>query len=243
MHDDGYFDEQFAARYDEISSEMFKPVILDPTIDFLANLADGGAALEFASGTGRVAIPLSERGLAVSGIDISKAMTSQLRSKAGGSDVEVTIGDFSNQRVDGEFALVFLVFNTIMNLTSQDDQIACFENAAAHLVSGGHFVIEVSVPKLQNVPAGETFRTYRVEDSRMDFDEYSVADQGLISHHFMNVDGAWEKLSIPFRYVWPSELDLMARLAGLESVDRWGGWSRQPFTDSSEKLVAVWKKP
>lgn len=242
MHDDGYFDERFASRYDEISSSMFDPAVLDPTVEFLAELSGGGKVLEFASGTGRVALPLSERGYSVSGVDISAAMTDRLKAKPGGENVDVTIGDFSSTRVEGEFSLVFLVFNTIMNLTSQDAQVACFQNAAEHLISGGHFVIEVSVPKLQRVPAGETYRTYRVEDSRMDFDEYSFADQGLISHHFMKVDDEWEKLSVPFRYVWPSELDLMARLAGLEIAGRWADWSREPFGDDSEKLIAAWRK-
>jgi len=242
MHDDGYFDERFASRYDEMSSSMFKPEILDPTVEFLADLAQQGSVLEFASGTGRVAIPLSERGLSVSGIDISKAMTDRLKLKSGGGQVDVTIGDFATTQVAGDFSLVFLVFNTIMNLTSQDSQIACFQNAADHLTPGGHFVIEVSVPNIRQVPRGEKIRAYRVEDSKMDFDEYSFADQGLISHHFIKVDGAWEKLSVPFRYVWPSELDLMAKMAGLEPVDRWSSWSKDPFGDSSEKLIAVWRK-
>lgn len=242
MHDDGYFDERFASRYDEMSASMFRPEILDPTVEFLADLAQQGSILEFASGTGRVAIPLSNRGLSVAGIDISKAMTDRLKLKSGGEEVDVTIGDFSTTRVAGEFSLVFLVFNTIMNLTTQESQITCFQNAADHLNPGGNFVIEVSVPNIRHVPPGERYRAYRVEDSKMDFDEYSFADQGLISHHFIEAGGVWEQLSVPFRYVWPSELDLMAKMADLEPVDRWSSWSKDPFDDSAEKLIAVWRK-
>ncbi len=237
---DGYFDEPVAARYDE--SSAFAPEIVDPTVDFLANLAADGPALEFGIGTGRIAIPLAERGVPVHGIDLSAAMTERLHAKPGGERIDVEIGDFASTTVEGSFALVYLVFNTIQNLTTQEAQLGCFRNAAAHLQPGGHFVIEVGIPELQQLPPGETVHTYRLEETRMDFDEYDVANQGLISHHFRLEDGQWERWSVPFRYVWPSELDLMAELAGLYPHERWSGWNREPFTSDSHKLVAVWEK-
>ena len=243
MSDDGYFDERVAARYDESSAEMFDPEVVDPAVDFLAELAGSGRALELGIGTGRIALPLAQRGVPVHGIELSKAMAAKLRAKPGGEDIDVTIGDFATTTVDGTFSVAYLVFNTILNLTTQAAQVACFQNVAAHLEPGGCFVIEVGVPRLQGLPPGETFRVFHVSENRWGFDEYDVANQGLISHHFEIVDGRAERLSIPFRYAWPSELDLMAQLAGMRLRERWSGWKREPFTSDSDKHVSVWEKP
>jgi SAM-dependent methyltransferase len=244
VHDDGHFDERVAASYDETSATMFDPAVVDPAVDLLAELADGGRALEFAIGTGRIGLPLSQRGVDVHGIDLSEAMVARLRAKPGGDAIPVTIGDIATTRVEGSFSLVYLVYNTISNLTSQASQVACFQNAAAHLVPGGRFVIEVSVPDLRGLPHGEVFRVFDVgADGHWGIDEYDVATQGLISHHLWIEDDHVERFSAPFRYVWPSELDLMARIAGMTLRDRWDGWSRHPFTNDSRSHVSVWETP
>jgi len=237
-----YFGEQVAARYDDAQGEMFQAAAIDPVVDFLADLAGDGAALELGIGTGRIALPLAQRGIRVHGIDLSEAMIARLRAKPGGEEIGVTIGDFATTRVVGTFSLAYLVFNTIMNLTTQDLQVACFQNVAAHLEPRGCFVIEVELPDLQRLPFGETIRPFHVSETRLGFDEYDVVNQGLVSHHYRAVDGKFEKWSIPFRYVWPSELDLMARLAGMTLHERWSGWQREPFTSESTKHVAVWQK-
>jgi len=243
VHDDGYFDERVAARYDDDAAALFGTEATDPVIDFLTDLAGNGRVLELGIGTGRIALPLAQRGVPVHGIDLSEAMVAMLRAKAGGEDIGVTIGDFATTTVDGSFSLAYLVFNTIMNLTTQEAQVACFRNVAAHLQPGGCFVIEVGVPQLQRLPPGETIRAFHVSDRYWGFDEYEVAAQGLTSHHFSIRNGSVDRLSIPFRYVWPSELDLMAQLAGMRLRERWGGWRREPFTNDSEKHVSVWEKP
>jgi SAM-dependent methyltransferase len=237
-----YFDEPQAARYDDGSATMFAPEVLEPTVDFLAELAGDGAALELGIGTGRVALPLSRRGVPVSGIDLSPAMVSRLKAKPGGDAIDVAIGDFATATAAGTFRLAYLVFNTIGNLTTQDDQVACFQNAADHLESGGRFVIEVGVPDLQRLPRGERFRPFAVTQTRLGFDEYDVVNQGLISHHYKLEDGRLEVFSIPFRYVWPSELDLMARMAGMTLRERWASWTREPFTSTSDSHISVWEK-
>jgi SAM-dependent methyltransferase len=241
--DDGYFDERIAARYDESSAEMFDPAAVDPVVDFLVEVAGGGPALELGIGTGRIALPLRERGVEVHGIELSRAMAARLRAKPGGEDIAVTIGDFATTRVKGSFTLAYLVYNTIMNLTSQEDQVACFRNVAAHLEPGGRFVIEVMVPELRRLPPGETFRVFEAGEKHWGIDEYDVAGQGLVSHHLEIVDGRLERFSMPFRYVWPSELDLMAELAGMKLTERWGGWKRESFTSDSRNHVSVWDKP
>jgi SAM-dependent methyltransferase len=179
----------------------------------------------------------------VHGIDLSEAMVARLRAKPGAERVGVTVGDFATTTVEGSFSVAYLVFNTINNLTSQDEQVACFQNVAAHLGPGGCFVIEVGVPALQRLPPGETVRAFTVSATRLGFDEYDVASQGLISHHYTVVDGELEVVSMPFRYVWPAELDLMARLAGMRLRERWSGWTREPFTSDSDSHVSVWEKP
>src|SRR5688572_12043085 len=237
-----YFGERVAARYDETSADMFEEAEVEPVVDFLAELATDGPALELGIGTGRIALPLSRRGIRVHGIDLSEAIVARLRAKPGAEQIGVTIGDFATTTVDGRFSLAYLVFNTIGNLTTQDEQVACFQNVAAHLEPGGCFVIEVGVPALQRLPPGETVRAFNVSATRLGFDEYDVVSQGLISHHYTVVDGRLDVLSIPFRYVWPSELDLMARVAGMKLRERWSGWKREPFTSDSTKHVSVWEK-
>jgi SAM-dependent methyltransferase len=240
---DGYFDERVAARYDESDPEMFAPQVVEPVVDFLAAIAGNGPVLELGIGTGRIALPLARRGVQVHGIELSRAMVARLREKPGGEDIEVTIGDFSTTTVEGSFSLAYLVFNTIMNLTSQAAQVACFRNVAAHLEPGAAFVIEVGVPALRRLPAGESFHVFHGGDDSWGIDEYDVASQGLTSHHIGVVDGRLESTSIPFRYVWPSELDLMAQLAGMTLRERWSGWKREPFTNDSRQHVSVWEKP
>jgi len=241
--EDGYFDERVAARYDESSGEMFDPAVVEPVVDFLAALAGSGRALELGIGTGRIALPLSQRGVPVHGIELSKAMAGRLREKPGGEDIGVTIGDFATAAVEGTFSVAYLVFNTIMNLTTQAAQVACFRNIAAQLEPGGCFVIEVGVPSLRRLPPGETFHAFHVSETHWGIDEFDVARQGLISHHFELVDGSIERFSVPFRYVWPAELDLMAELAGMRLRERWSGWKREPFTSESTKHVSAWEKP
>jgi len=241
--DDGYFNAQVAARYDESSADMFDPKIVDPVVDFLVELAGNGRALELGVGTGRIALPLAQRGVPVHGIELSKAMVARLRAKPGGQDIDVTIGDFATNSVEGTFTVAYLVFNTIMNLTTQSAQVACFRNVAAHLDPGGCFVVEVGVPGLRHLPPGETLHAFHVSEIRWGIDEYDVRTQGLTSHHFELVGGKLERFSAPFRYVWPSELDLMAQLAGMTLRERWEGWKREPFTSDSEKHISVWQKP
>jgi SAM-dependent methyltransferase len=237
-----HFGEPVAARYDESSADLFEPAVVDPVVDFLADLAGRGAALELGIGTGRIALPLARRGVRVHGIDLSGAMVARLRAKPGAEQIAVTIGDFATTTVDGRFSVAYLVFNTIMNLTTQDEQVACFQNVAAHLEDGGCFVIEVGVPALQRLPPGDTVRAFDVTPTHLGFDEYEIASQGLISHHYSAVDGKLEVVSMPFRYVWPSELDLMARLAGMTLRERWSGWQREPFTSDSTSHVSVWER-
>jgi SAM-dependent methyltransferase len=245
VHDDGYFGERVAARYDQSgeTSGMFDSAVIDPVVDLLVELAAGGRALELGIGTGRIALPLAQRGVPVHGIELSQAMAARLRAKPGGDEIGITIGDFATTTVEGTFSVAYLVFNTIMNLTTQAGQVACFRNVAAHLAPGGCFVIEVGVPDLQRLPPGETVRPFHVSETRWGFDEYDVANQGLISHHLEIVDGRAERNSVPFRYAWPAELDLMAQLAGMSLRDRWAGWKREPFTSDSRTHVSVWETP
>ena len=241
--EDGYFDEPVAAQYDESYPEMFSPERVDPVVALLVELAGEGRALELAIGTGRIAVPLAQRGVQVHGIELSQAMAARLRQKPGAEEIGVTIGDFTSTKVDGTFAVAYLVFNTIQNVLTQAEQVAAFRNAADHLEPGGCFVIEVMVPDLQRLPPGETSRPFDLSADHVGLDEYDLARQGLRSHHFSLVDGTWRYLSMPFRYVWPSELDLMAELAGMRLRDRWADWNREPFTSESRKHVSVWEKP
>jgi hypothetical protein len=238
-----HFGERVAARYDDSDAEMFEPEAIDPVVEFLAALAGCGPALELGIGTGRIALPLTRRGVRVHGIDLSSAMVARLKAKPGAEAIGITIGDFATTTVEETFSVAYLVFNTIMNLTTADEQIACFRNVAGHLEPGGCFVIEVGIPALQRLPPGETVRAFQVSGTRLGFDEYDLASQRLISHHYSIVDGELDVVSIPFRYVWPSELDLMARIAGMTLRERWSGWRREPFTSESTKHVSVWQRP
>jgi SAM-dependent methyltransferase len=240
---EGFFGERVASHYDERSAPMSAPEVVGPVVDMLAGFAGDGGALEFGIGTGRIAIPLAERGVRVAGIDSSDAMLSRLRAKPETADIEAVLGDFASARVDGEFDLVFLIFNTISNLTSQDAQVACFQNAAAHLRSGGRFVIENNVPALQSLPPGQTVLPFRADPEGFSFDVYDVVTQRFSSQHFYIVDGKVEAFPVEFRYAWPAELDLMARLAGMRLEDRWAGWKREPFTSVSSGHVSVYEKP
>jgi SAM-dependent methyltransferase len=240
---DGIFGESVAATYDDEEHEMFRPAAIDPAVDLLARLADGGAALELAIGTGRIALPLARRGVPVHGIDMSRAMVARLRAKPGGADIPVTIGDFATTRVDGSFSVVYLVFNTIMNLTTQQAQVDCFANAAAHLAPGGCFVVEVMVPDLRRLPPGQDAVPFQTGPDRWAFDRYDVATQAMSSNYVDFTGGQAQFSTFPFRYVWPSELDLMAQLAGMRLRDRWADWSGQPFISESRSHVSVWRKP
>jgi hypothetical protein len=241
--DEGFFGADVAAGYDAGSAGMFDPAVLGPAVELLAELAGDGAALEFAIGTGRVALPLVERGVKVAGIDNSEAMLEHLRQKPGADNVDAELGDMAKTRVEGEFSLVYLVFNTIFNLTSQDGQVACFENAAAHLRTGGRFVIEARVPELQRLPLGQTVLPWRADPDGMSFYVYDTATQKLSGRHYDFVDGRVVSRPIEMRYAWPAELDLMARIAGLTLQDRYANWDREPFTHLSPSHVSIYHKP
>ncbi len=222
---------------------MFDPDVLGPTVDLLAELAGNGAALEFAVGTGRVALPLAARGVPVSGIELSIPMVERLRTKDDAQRIKVTVGDMAKTRVDGRFRLVYLVFNTIGNLTTQDQQVGCFVNAADHLEPGGYFLIEVGVPDLRRLPPGEDARVFAHAPGYVGYDRYTdFVSQQAMSHHFTADGSGAREFKTPFRYVWPSELDLMAKLAGMSLRDRWASWDRSPFTGDSRSHVSVWEK-
>ena len=227
-----YFAGRVAQRYDADTADM--PI--EPVVDFLVELAGDGAALEFGIGTGRIARPLSQRGIQVAGIDLSTDMVAQLRAKPGADAIEVAIGDYATTRVDGTFSLVYIVFNSISNQTTQDGQVATFENAAAHLAPGGCFVVEVGIP------ARPRLSVFDLSDTHVGVDEYDPATQRLVSHHFTLDEGKWERVSMPFRSASPGEFDLMAQLAGMNLRDRFADWSREPFTAQSTKHVSVWEK-
>jgi SAM-dependent methyltransferase len=224
-----WFAGDVATRYDESTAGM--PV--EPVVDFLLPLASGGA-LELAIGTGRIAVPLAERGVRVAGIDFSPDMVAQLRQKT--DEIPVAIGDMTTTLVEGTFSLVYIVFNSINNVTTQDGQVAVFANAVAHLPPGGCFVVEVGVPNTQRL------EVFDLSDTHVGVDELDFDTQRLVSHHFSLVEGEWRRLSMPFRSVSPAELDLMARLAGMELRERWADWDRSPFTAESKKHVSVWEK-
>ena len=239
---EGFFGEPVASVYDDDESPMFDPVAVAVSVDLLEERAGGGRALELGIGTGRIALPLAARGVPVVGIDDSEAMVARLRAKPGGDAIEVAIGDFSTTRVDGEFSLVYLVFNTIFNLVTQEAQIACFENAAAHLTSGGRFVIETHVPDLQRLPLGQTIIPFRADPAGVSFDVYDVVTQRFSSQHFHFTEAGVRATPVELRYAWPAELDLMARIAGLTLEHRFGGWQGEPFTSLSRAHVSVYAK-
>ena len=240
---DGYFGEPAAASYDDPSDRMFQPAAIDPAVSLLAELAGSGRALELAIGTGRIGLPLSRLGIPVHGIELSRAMLARLRAKPGGEAISVTIGDMTTTRLEGTFTVAYLVYNTINNLTSQQAQVACFRNVAGHLAPGGCFVIETNVPQLRQLPPGQDILGYRAGPGRIVSYRFNHATQQYRGHYVEFSGGTGEYRRIPFRYVWPAELDLMAQLAGLRLRDRWADWNREPFTSDSRSHVSVWQKP
>jgi SAM-dependent methyltransferase len=236
-----HFDERVAARYETYWPELFQPEAIDPVVSFLADLAGDGGALELGIGTGRLALPLSRRGVRVHGIELSPAMVARLRAQPGADAIGITIGDFAATTVSGTFRLAYLVRNTVTNLTSQDEQAECFRTVAAQLEPGGCFVIENYIPQLQRLPPGETTRVFTATPSHLGFEQYDLAAQIAVSHHWWLIDGQLETFSSPHRYLWPSELDLMAKIAGMTLRERWSGWKREPFTSDSTMHISVWE--
>ncbi|KEQ04809.1 class I SAM-dependent methyltransferase [Pseudorhizobium pelagicum] len=241
MSDDGYFSEAVAKTYDEVHGRL-DPALIHQTVEVLYQLAEGKAVLEFAIGTGRIALPLCERGCPVTGVELSRSMVAELTKKKAASGIDVHIGDMTTTRVEGKFSLVFLVFNTIDNLTTQEAQIACFRNAAEHLQPGGRFLIETQVPPIQTLPFGESLSAFACSPRHMGVDDIDIATQCYTSNHVWIDGDRMTSLTIPFRYVWPSELDLMAKLAGLELEHRWSDWGKSPFDRLSKSHISVWRK-
>jgi SAM-dependent methyltransferase len=237
------WDEETAASYDSNSAEKFAPEVLGPTVDFLARLAGSGAALELAIGTGRVGIALAGRGVPVTGIELSAPMVAQLRRKVDEASLPVVVGDMATTTAPGEFSLVYLVWNSISNLRTQQEQVECFRNAARHLRSGGRFVIELWVPPVRRLPPGQQAVPMSVEEGHLVFDTYDLTTQACTSHHYWReADGSTRYGSGSFRYIWPAECDLMAQLAGMELEERVADWDGSPFTSDSESHVSVWRK-
>lgn len=238
------WDEETARRYDDEAAERSTPEVLGPTVAFLRELAGTGSALEFAIGTGRVAIPLAAAGVAVSGIELSEPMVRRLREKVDEATIPVVLGDMATASVPGSFSLVYLVFNSISNLRTQDEQVECFRNAARHLVPGGRFVLELGVPPLRRLPPGQLAAPFDVSERHLGFDTYDLVTQGLQSHHYWRrPDGSVRGGFGSYRYIWPAECDLMARLAGLDLERRVADWDGSPFTSDSENHVSVWRRP
>jgi SAM-dependent methyltransferase len=238
------WDEEAAARYDESSAEMFAPEVVGPAVDFLARLAGSGPALEFAVGTGRVAIPLAARGIRVTGIELSRPMVDQLRRKVAANALPVVVGDMATTTVPGEFSLVYVVWNSIGNLRTQEEQVQCFRNAARHLAPGGRFVIELWVPGIRRLPPGQTAVPFHVGDRHVGFDTYDLTTQRGTSHHYSRQDDGSVRYGYSnFRYIWPAECDLMAQLASLVLEQRTADWTGSPFTSDSGSHVSVWRKP
>ncbi|MEP2705016.1 MAG: methyltransferase domain-containing protein [Roseibium sp.] len=241
MGGDGYFGDEVAQTYDQDHSGTGASLI-EQTVDCLVELSEDGNILEFAIGTGRIALPLVGKGANVKGIELSRAMVQKLREKEVGKPLEVVIGNMTSAQVSGDFSLVFLVFNTIDNLTTQESQISCFENAARHLETNGRFLIETQIPPLQRLPFGETKLAFASNDKHFGVDEFDIATQNYSSNHVWMKGEHHQYLSIPFRYTWPAELDLMARIAGFDFEYRWSDWDRSTFDRLSSKHISVWKK-
>lgn len=244
MRQEEIWDVDAAQRYDTPGTGMFAPEVLVPTVDRLVELAGNGRVLEFAIGTGRVAVPLAERGVPVTGIELSRPMIDQLRTKVGEERIPVVVGDMATARAPGEYALVYLVFNTISNLLTQAEQVACFRNAARHLTPGGRFVIELWVPELRRLPPGQQATVWRSEPDYIALDTYDVLQQHAVSHHFhFGNDKQARLFRSPHRYIWPAELDLMAQLAGFELESRHADWAGTEFTAESRSHVSVYRIP
>ncbi|MCX4386833.1 class I SAM-dependent methyltransferase [Micromonospora peucetia] len=244
MRQEKLWDADTARRYDTPGTGMFAPEVLEPTVDRLTELAAGGAALEFAVGTGRVAVPLAARGVPVTGIELSRPMVERLRTKVDEATVPVVIGDMATSTVPGEFSLVYLVYNTISNLLTQARQVTCFRNAARHLAPGGRFVIELWVPELRKLPPGQQATVWSSEPGYIGLDTYDVLHQQVVSHHFQFDESTQARLfRSPHRYIWPAELDLMAQLAGFELETRHADWAGAEFTADSRSHVSVYRLP
>ena len=238
------WDEETAAEYDEDAAAMFAPEVVEPAVELLARLAGSGRALELAIGTGRIGIPLVRRGVPVTGIELSAPMVAELRAKIGEDELPVVVGDMATTQVPGEFSLVYLVWNSLSNLTAQQEQVACFRNAAQHLEPGGRFVIELLVPPLRRLPPGQVAVPFDVSEAHTGFDTFDLVTQRCESHHYtQQPDGSVRYDVGHFRYLWPAECDLMAQLAGMELESRAEDWSGRPFTSESEQHVSVWRKP
>jgi len=240
---ESHFDEWIARRYEILWPELFDPAVVDPVVDFLAHLAGTGPALELGIGTGRIGLPLSRRGVRVHGIELSPAMVVQLQMQPGASEIDVTVGDFATVKAGGPFRLVYLLRNTITNLTTQDEQVEAFRNVAAQLQPGGCFVVENYIPELRRLPPGESTHVFTATPTHLGYEEYDVATQIAVSHHYWVIDGQLKTFSSPHRYVWPAELDLMARFAGMTFRERWSSWNREAFTSESRSHISVWEKP
>ena len=244
MRPEDVWDVDAAERYDTPGTGMFAPEVLGPTVDRLAELVGGGRAMEFAIGTGRVAIPLAQRGVPVTGIELSQPMIDRLRTKVDDATIPVVVGDMATARAPGDYTLVYLVYNAISNLLTQAEQVACFRNAARHLTPGSRFVIELWVPELRKLPPGQQATVWRVEPGYIALDTYDVLHQHVVSHHFTFGDGRQARLGrSPHRYIWPAELDLMAQLTGFELETRHADWTGATFTDESPSHVSVYRLP
>lgn len=241
MTQDG-FDDWIAQRYERLWPELFDPAVVDPAVDFLADLAAGGAALELGIGTGRIALPLSRRGVAVHGIDQSPAMIARLQAQPGAEAIGVTVGDIATTTVGRTFPLAYLLRNTITNLTTQDHQVECFRNVADQLEPGGLFVVENYIPELRRLPPGDNVHVFARTATHLAFEEYDLAAQLAVSHHYWTIDGELRTFDSRHRYLWPAELDLMARIAGMTLRERWNDWHRTPFTGEARSHISVWVK-
>ncbi len=237
------FDERIAANYDFADREMFDENHLEYISSFLAELANDQRALEFAIGTGRVALPLQKHGIEVHGIELSQPMVDQLFAKPEAESINVVVGDMASAKIPEKFQLVYLVYNTITNLITQDEQVECFKNAASHLQAGGFFVIEDQVPTIRNLPEGTTTSAFDVSREHIGIDTFDILNQTVVSHHYWIDADRVEIFDSTHRYAWPSEYDLMAKIAGLELFGRWGGWDKSEFTSASKSHISVWKKP
>jgi SAM-dependent methyltransferase len=243
MEQDDIWDADAARRYDTPGTGMFAPDVVGPAVDRLADLAGDGRALEFAIGTGRIGVPLAERGVPVTGIELSRPMIERLRTKAGEAAIPVIVGDMAVAVAPGTYSLVYLVFNTISNLLTQEEQVACFRNAARHLEPGGRFVIELWVPELRTLPPGQSATVFTAEPGYIGLDTFDVLRQRIVSHHFRFGDGKDAELfRSPHRYIWPSELDLMGQLAGFELESRHADWAGAEFTAESRSHVSVYRR-
>lgn len=236
------FDECIAQRYERLWPELFDEELIAATVAILRELAGSSPALEFGVGTGRIAVPLSRAGLRVHGIELSPAMAARLRAQPGGSAVDVTMGNFATATVGADFGLVYVLRNTITNLTRQEAQVDAFRNAAAHLSPGGYFLIENYVPALRLLPPGQTTRVFTATGSHLGYETYDLAAQIAVSRHYWSIDGTVQRFSSTHRYAWPSELDLMAIMAGMTRRARWAGWHREPFTEHSSSHVTIWQR-